>query len=241
MRRKRSAQSSEPVQPSGHRPGVDRLDTVELTDGDLWQSAAKGDPSAFGALFERHSDAVYNHCFRRTGSWEAAEDLASVVFLEAWRRRRDVSLSGESILPWLLAVANNVVRNRDRSLRRHRRLLAKLPAAVVAPDPAEEAVSRVDDERAMRRVLQVFTRLLPDEQDVLALCVWAGLSYTDAAVALGIPVGTVRSRLSRAREHLRRLAGLEADAGQTGGPAPAPSPANGLPAHKSATFRTGTE
>jgi RNA polymerase sigma factor (sigma-70 family) len=224
MPRRRSGKSAEPPPPSGHRPGVDRLETGDVTDGELWRSAAKGDPSAFGALFERHADAVYNHCFRRTGSWEAAEDLASVVFLEAWRRRRDVALSGESILPWLLAVANNVVHNRDRSLRRHRRLLAKLPPAVVAPDPAEEAASRVDDERAMRRVLEVFTRLLPDEQDVLALCVWAGLSYSDAAVALGIPVGTVRSRLSRAREHLRRLAGLEVDAGHTGGPAPTPRP-----------------
>ncbi|MFD2077810.1 RNA polymerase sigma factor [Actinopolymorpha cephalotaxi] len=207
---------------------MDQLRPTGVPDGELWRKAAKGDdPSAFGELFERHIDAVYNHCFRRTGSWEAAEDLASVVFLEAWRRRHDVSLSGESILPWLLAVANNVVRNRDRSLRRHRRLLAKLPPAVVAPDPADDAVSRVDDERAMQRVLEVFTRLLPDEQDVLALCVWAGLSYTDAAVALGIPVGTVRSRLSRAREHLRRLAGLEAGAGRTGGPAPTSSPGSG--------------
>lgn len=183
--------------------------TVELDDGELWQQASQGDPAAFGVLFERHVNAVYTHCFRRTGSWEAAEDLASVVFLEAWRRRREVTLSGESILPWLLAVANNVVRNRDRSVRRHRRLLAKLPPAVVAPDPADEAAAKVDDERAMQRVLEVFNRLLPDEQDVLGLCVWAGLSYADAAVALGVPVGTVRSRLSRAREHLRRLAGLD--------------------------------
>lgn len=235
MPRNRREEKSEPALPSGHIPGVDQLGSPEVSDGELWHKAAKGDPSAFGALFERHIDAVYNHCFRRTGSWEAAEDLASVVFLEAWRRRREVSLSGDSILPWLLAVANNVVRNRDRSLRRHRRLLAKLPPAVVAPDPADEAVSRVDDERAMQRVLEVFTRLLPDEQDVLALCVWAGLSYTDAAVALGIPVGTVRSRLSRAREHLRRLAGLEVGAGRTGGPAPAPSPSPGaaLSAHRS--------
>lgn len=211
--------SSEPPPRPGHRRVVDQLDLDDAPDGDLWHQAAQGDPSAFGALFERHSSAVYTHCFRRTGSWSAAEDLASVVFLEAWRRRADVSLSGESILPWLLAVANNVVRNRDRSLRRHRRLLAKLPAAVVAPDPADEAVSRVDDERAMRRVLAVFSKLLPDEQDVLALCVWAGLSYADAAVALGVPVGTVRSRLSRARDHLKRLAGLEVAAGQTGGSA----------------------
>lgn len=200
---------------------MDQLGASDPPDGDLWQQAADGDPSAFGALFERHINAVYTHCFRRTGSWSAAEDLASVVFLEAWRRRREVSLSGDSILPWLLAVSNNVVRNRDRSLRRHRRLLAKLPAAVVSPDPAEEAVSRVDDERAMRRVLEVFSRLLPDEQDVLALCVWAGLSYADAAVALGVPVGTVRSRLSRARDHLRRLAGLEANSGRPGGSTPA--------------------
>lgn len=237
----------EPPSRTGHRRGVGQLDIAEATDEELWRKAAKGDPSAFGALFERHGDAVYNHCFRRTGSWEAAEDLASVVFLEAWRRRRDVSLSGESILPWLLAVANNVVRNRDRSLRRHRRLLAKLPPSVVSPDdPAEDAAARVDDERAMRRVLQVFTRLLPDEQDVLALCVWAGLSYADAAVALGIPVGTVRSRLSRAREHLRKLAGFQVDAGHTGGPAPASDPvsasgpASAVPAQPSRTPAGGS-
>lgn len=185
---------------------MEQLATLELTDGDLWQKAGQGDPAAFGVLFERHINAVYTHCFRRTGSWEGAEDLASVVFLEAWRRRRDVALSGESILPWLLAVANNVVRNRDRSLRRHRRLLAKLPPSVVTPDIADEAVARVDDERTMQRVLEVFGKLLPDEQDVLALCVWAGLSYADAAVALGVPIGTVRSRLSRARAQLRKLA-----------------------------------
>lgn len=221
---------------------MDRLGTLDLTDGELWRQAGQGDPSAFGALFERHIDAVYNHCFRRTGSWEAAEDLASVVFLEAWRRRREVSLSGESILPWLLAVANNVVRNRDRSLRRHRRLLAKLPPAVVAPDPADEAVSRVDDERAMQRVLEVFSRLLPDEQDVLALCVWAGLSYADAAVALGVPIGTVRSRLFRAREHLRKLAGLGSSSVQhRGGRTPTLSPAAVMGAYRSAHYEDGEE
>jgi len=192
----------------------------------LWQQAADGDPSAFGALFERHSDRVYNHCFRRTGSWTAAEDLTSVVFLETWRKRKEVRLADDSLLPWLLAVANNVVRNRDRSLRRHRRLLAKLPPAVVAPDATDEATNRLDDERSMQRVLEVFHRLVPDEQDVLALCVWAGLSYTDTAIALGVPVGTVRSRLARAREHLRRLAGFDLGAGQTGGPAPRSEPTN---------------
>jgi RNA polymerase sigma-70 factor, ECF subfamily len=58
-------------------------------------------PSGFGRLFERHGRAVYNYCFRRTADWSAAEDLTSVVFLEAWRRRKDLRLDGDSLLPWL--------------------------------------------------------------------------------------------------------------------------------------------
>jgi RNA polymerase sigma-70 factor (ECF subfamily) len=180
-------------------------DDASLSDGDLWVRAGQ-DPSAFGALFERHLDAVYTHCFRRTGSWSVAEDLSSAVFLDAWRKRRDVRLSGDSILPWLLAVANNLVRNQSRSLRRHRNLLEKLPPAVLAPDPADDAVERLDDERQMQRILLVFNQLKAHEQDVLALCVWHGLDYASAAVALKVPVGTVRSRLSRAKAHLRELA-----------------------------------
>src|SRR5205814_10617870 len=64
---------------------------------------------------------------------------------------------------------------------------------------------RLSDEREMRKVLSVFERLAPQEQDVLALCAWGELGYEDASVALGVPIGTVRSRLSRARSHLREL------------------------------------
>ncbi|MCU1678453.1 MAG: polymerase, sigma-24 subunit, subfamily [Frankiales bacterium] len=176
----------------------------EASDAELWE-LAPSDPRAFGALFSRHSDAVYNHCFRRTGSWSVAEDLTSVVFLEAWRRRRDVALSGDSILPWLLAVANNAARNQARSLRRHRNLLEKLPRPLVEPDLSEAADARIDDERQMQEILAVFNELPRHEQDVLALCAWSELDYVSAAVALQIPVGTVRSRLSRARAHLRQL------------------------------------
>lgn len=177
---------------------------TDYDDEQLWGLAAN-DPGAFGELFARHADGVYNHCFRRTGSWSAAEDLTSVVFLEGWRRRRDVAFAGESLLPWLLGVANHAIRNRDRSLRRHRRLLAKLPLTLTEPDHADLVDERVDDEQHMRAVLAVFGELSRHEQDVLALCGWAGLDYASAAVALGVPVGTVRSRLSRARAHLNGL------------------------------------
>lgn len=178
-----------------------------VSDAVLW-ARTREEPSAFAELFQRHADAVYNHCFRKTASWSTAEDLRSVVFLEAWRRRHDVRLHEESVLPWLLAVANNVVRTRSRSLRRHRAMLRRLPVSMVSPDdPEAEAIQRLHDEEQMRRVQHAIGDLNRAEQDVLALCVWAELDYAAAAVALGVPVGTVKSRLSRAREKLRRAIG----------------------------------
>jgi len=176
---------------------------LQAGDPELWRRAAGGDGSAFGVLFERHSTAVYQHCFRRSASWSVAEDLTSVVFLEAWRRRKDVVMSGGSVLPWLLAVANNVVRNQARSQRRYRALLARLSPPPVEADPAEDVVERLADEQTMRGVLAEVGRLREGEQEVLALVAWAGLTYADVALVLDIPIGTVRSRLARARERLR--------------------------------------
>lgn len=147
-------------------------DLSALADDELWRKAAEKEGRAFGELFERHSTSVYNHCFRRTGSWSTAEDLTSVVFLEAWRRKKDVQLVGDSILPWLLAVANNVIRNSDRSLRRHRRLLAKLPASSPASSVDDDAVQRLDDERAMESILAKMGELRTEEQEIVALCDW---------------------------------------------------------------------
>jgi RNA polymerase sigma-70 factor, ECF subfamily len=174
------------------------------TDAELWRLAAGDEAAAFGVLFERHARAVYNFCFRRTADWAGAEDLTSIVFLEAWRRRADVQLKDGRALPWLLGVATNVVRNRWRSERRHRAALARLPRELGA-DFAADVDSRLDDERRMRATLRAVAKLPRREQDVIALCAWTGLSYEDAAVALGLPVGTVRSRLSRARARLREL------------------------------------
>jgi RNA polymerase sigma-70 factor (ECF subfamily) len=173
-------------------------------DAELWRLAARGDASAFGVLFERHSRAVYNFCFRRTGDWTVAEDLTSVVFLEAWRRRGEVRLKDGRALPWLLGVAVNVLRNRRRSERRHRAALERLPIQR-AVDFADDADGRLDDELRMRATLRTIAKLPRREQEVLALCVWPGLSYEDAALALNLPVGTVRSRLSRARVRVREL------------------------------------
>jgi RNA polymerase sigma factor (sigma-70 family) len=182
-----------------------------LSDHQLWaQATGQFAGPAFGELFERHGDRVHRHCFHKTGSVATAEDLTSVVFLEAWRRRQDVRFSEDgSVLPWLLGVANYASMNAQRSLRRHRRLLAKLPAASAEPDIAEDAIHRIDTERLVAHLLCALKGLREPEREVLILCDWDGLSYGDAAVALDVPVGTVRSRLSRARQHLRDLIGAE--------------------------------
>jgi RNA polymerase sigma factor (sigma-70 family) len=176
-----------------------------VPDPELWTRAADGEPAAFGELFERHGRAVYNYCFRRTADWTVAEDLSSVVFLEAWRRRKDVRLHGESLLPWLYGVATNVLRNRSRSLRRYRAALERIPRGH-EPDFADDIADRLGDEEQMRHVLEAIELLPKRDQDVLALCVSSELTYEEAAVALNLPVGTVRSRLSRARARLRNEA-----------------------------------
>jgi RNA polymerase sigma-70 factor (ECF subfamily) len=178
-------------------------DRVHVENDDLlWWSARNGEADAFTTLFERHAKAIYNYCFRRVGDWSAAEDLLSVVFLEAWRRR-DKELPPGKVLPWLYGIATNVVRNRRRSERRHRAALARVPATRPEDDFGDDVDVRLDDERRMRDALALLKTLPHGQQDVFVLCAWGDLSYEDAAFALGVPVGTVRSRLSRARRALR--------------------------------------
>jgi RNA polymerase sigma factor (sigma-70 family) len=174
------------------------------SDSELWLRVRGGDAEALGVLFERHARTIYNYCFRRLGDWAAAEDLVSVVFLEAWRRR-DQELPPGKVVPWLYGIATNVVRNRRRSLLRYAAALRRVAAPAVDVGFADDADARLDDEREMRAALELVRRLPRHEQEVLALCAWFELGYEDAALALGIPVGTVRSRLSRARNRVREL------------------------------------
>jgi len=179
-----------------------------VPDHTLWRRAAAGDGGAFGALFERHGTRIYNYCFRRTGDWARAEDLTSATFLVAWKSCSRHPLQAESALPLLYGIATNVLRNQRRSLKRGREAFARLPLPrLEEPDFAGDAAERLDDEREMQALLALFAQLPRREQDVLALCDWSDLSYDDAAAALGIPIGTVRSRLARGRGRLRELAG----------------------------------
>ena len=154
-------------------------------------------------LWDEHAQRIYRYCFRRTADRELAEDLTSVVFLEAWRRRDKAQLGADTELPWLYGVAANVVRTQWRKQRRYRAALARLPCPRDEADLAQDAVDQLADQERMR-LLVARLRVLPQiEQDVLTLCAWEDLTPKEAAVALGIPEATVRTRLHRARKRLR--------------------------------------
>ncbi|RQW85697.1 RNA polymerase subunit sigma-70 [Micromonospora chalcea] len=185
------------------------------SDEELWSSIAAGDEVAFGRLFDRYSRPVYNHAFRLTGSWSTAEDVTQATFLVAWRRRHDARLVDGSALPWLLVVATNAVRSEWRSARRWLALIRRLPGERYADgDLAEDVSARLDDERRMTEVLAVVRRLPPAEREAVALCLWSGVSYPDAAAVLGISEVAVRSRVSRARSRLARLMPQEIQEGK---------------------------
>ncbi|GAA3927658.1 RNA polymerase sigma factor [Actinoplanes auranticolor] len=175
-------------------------------DRDLVAAVAAGDETAFGTLFDRHSRAVYNHAFRLSGSWSVAEDVTQATFLVAWRRRGEVRLTHGTALPWLLVVAGNHVRTEWRSARRRRALLGRVPVEH-GPDPADDVAGRLDDERAMGRILRAVRRLPRAEREAVALCLWSGVGYAEAAAALGVTEVAVRSRVSRARARLAALLG----------------------------------
>ena len=159
---------------------------------------------AFGRLFHCHAQAVYAFCARRTGDLALAEDLTSVTFLEAWRHRDQIpSTEVGNPLPWLLAVANNVVRNARRTQRRYRSFLQRLPAPSLVPPAEDSAVARAITESRLRDALAAISTLPEREREVVILVLWSALSYEQAAATLQIPVGTVQSRLSRARTKLK--------------------------------------
>ncbi|MFI5698118.1 RNA polymerase sigma factor [Kribbella sp. NPDC051586] len=178
------------------------------TAGDraLWDRATDGDSEAFGLLYDRHAQAIYAFLYRRTGSWSDAEDLTSTVFLHAWRRRADVVLDRDSALPWLLRTADYTVRNEWRAKLRYRKALAAAHILVdQVRDHADEVAGRLDDDRRIQEARTALRRLPEHEREIVELCIWAGLDQQAAAVTLDVPLGTVKSRLSRARKHLREL------------------------------------
>ncbi len=159
-----------------------------------WLQAQHGEGEAFGRIFDRHRDRVYRHVLRLVPVVADADDAVAITFMEAWRRREQARLVDDSLLPWLLVTATKVAQNLTRGARRYRALLARLPADTHTRDHSDA----MDDGSASAAL-----RDLPvSDRHVITLCVIEGLTDREAAVVLDLPVGTVKSRLSRAKRRL---------------------------------------
>jgi len=189
------------------RPAAGRDVRDPVADGELWRRAVAGDAGAFGELFDRHANAIYGFCVRRTGDRNGSEDLVSATFLHAWRRRLEMRPVADTPLPWFYGIAANLARRHLRALGRGRAAVARLADPGVERDPSESVADRLDAARSLERATEVLASLPERDRDLFVLCVWQALSYEEAGDALGIPVGTVRSRLSRARGRLRQALG----------------------------------
>jgi RNA polymerase sigma factor (sigma-70 family) len=159
-----------------------------------WRALSEGDPRGLARLFDRHEARLFRHATRLLSDREDAKDAVAIAFFELWRRRRAVRLVDGSPLPWLLNTVSNTARNLERSARRYRALLGR------ARDSELSAEVRASDESG---VLSALRRLPEKEQSVVVLTIMQGYGMSETATALGVPVGTVKSRLSRAKARLR--------------------------------------
>lgn len=156
--------------------------------------------SGFEQVFDRHFDQVHGYLRRRVG--EAAEDLTAETFtraLAAWAGYD----TARDVRPWLFGIATNLVAGHRRAEARRLRAYARDAGRTEPPTDGVDVAARLDDARAAQRAAEAIARLKPDDRDVLLLVAWADLSYDEVASALGVPVGTVRSRLHRARGAVR--------------------------------------
>jgi RNA polymerase sigma-70 factor (ECF subfamily) len=193
--------------PTGKGTGTGKQ-TVD--DEGLWTAARNGDARAYEQVYERHRDRVFGQAARLLRSRVEAEDVTALVFLEAWRRRTDVRVVDGSVLPWLLVTTNNVVRNVARAARRHRVAMDRIASLAPVRAEAEDAFAEVDEGAGRSDVRRALAALRPADREVLLLCVVGELPMEAAAAALGVPVGTVKSRLSRAKRRLAERLGRSA-------------------------------
>jgi RNA polymerase sigma-70 factor (ECF subfamily) len=164
------------------------------------------EPDTFAQLYDRHAAAIFRFAARRLGD-QVAEDVVAETFLAAFRRRHRYDLTRADARPWLYGIAVNVIGKHRRSEVRMLRAFARTGTDPVADGDLDQIDDRLCAAGVGRELAAALAGLTGADRDVLLLIAWAELSYEEAAAALEIPIGTVRSRLSRARREVRAALG----------------------------------
>lgn len=164
------------------------------------------EPELFALLFRRHAGPITRYVTRRLGP-DAAEDVVADTFLAAFRGRDRYHPDHPDARPWLYGIATNLVSRHRRSEVRQLRAYARTGVDPVLAGFTDRTDARVGAEAVRRRLAAALGRLKPVYRDALLLVVWGDMTYEQAAAALAVPVGTVRSRISRARSALAAALG----------------------------------
>ena len=161
------------------------------------------EPDRFGIVFERHFGDIYGYIARRLGS-DAATDVAAEVFCQAFKSRHRFDPSQASARPWLFGIVSHLLRRHYRRETGRLRALAKIESQPSSSqNHADSAIERADAAAESRKVVKALSKLSARDRETILLHAWGDLTYREIANGLGVPVGTVRSRLNRARRVLR--------------------------------------
>lgn len=169
-------------------------------------NASWTEPEAFAVLFDRYSAMLYRYVAKRLGP-EPAEDLVGETFLVAFSRRKSYDLSYPDARPWLFGILTKLVSRHHRKEAARYRALLRAPVDHDVESPADRVAAGVTAEAARPRLAGALAGLSAKDRDVLLLIAWGDLTYEEVSQALGIPVGTVRSRLNRGRRKVRAALG----------------------------------
>jgi len=172
-----------------------------LSDAEIIASSRTA-PDRFGAIFDRHFALIHRYLHRRVGQI-LADDLAAETFAIAFRERGNYHSDREDARPWLFGIAANLLRRHRRTERRSLAAYARSGVDPVAEAGFDAVEDRVVADAAGASIAHALKRLRAEDREVLLLYAWADLTYHQIADALAIPVGTVRSRLARARRSVR--------------------------------------
>ncbi|WP_214408810.1 RNA polymerase sigma factor [Sphaerisporangium fuscum] len=167
---------------------------------------SRHEPEEFAALFTRHASALKRYVVRRLGI-EPAEDIVAETFVVAFRRRASYDLAYGDARPWLYGIATNLIGRHRRDEINQYRALSRTGADPVMEPFTDRVDQRVAVGAARGRLATALAGLPDGHRDALLLVTWGELTYEDAARSLGVAVGTVRSRVNRARKKLRRALG----------------------------------
>ena len=167
---------------------------------------SRHEPEQFTELFRRHAPHIQRYVVRRLGP-DAADDIVAETFLLAFRQRNRYDPDRADARPWLYGIATNLIGRHRRAEVRLYRALARTGADPVTEPFTDRVDDRISAVQARRQLATALARLSAELRDTLLLAAWGDLSYEEIAVALAVPVGTVRSRLNRARSKLRQTLG----------------------------------